>query len=64
MPRTPLKQISYTMGCRNQDGFPLYILGSYYESKRKARQALQKERQWHPGAFLVKVTEERIPEEG
>ena len=53
MARTPVKQISYTLGCAHHDGYPIYILGSFYDSKRKQ----------HPDAFVVKVTEERMLED-
>ena len=65
MARTPVKQISYQVGYNNEElGIPLYAEGSYYSSIRKAKKALREVRKQHPDAFVVRVTEERLGEEG
>lgn len=42
MVRIPVKQVSYTLGCAHEDGHPIHILGSFYDTKREAKKALKK----------------------
>ena len=64
MARTPVKRIYYTVNYHNEeDGIPFYCLHGHDGPLREARKTLQQEKKKHPGAFVVRVTEERMREE-